>query len=76
MLNNLNQTKIVEMSQKAKKQKGASMIEYALVVAGIAAIAAVVFTGSTDDGFGKKIKDKMNGAISSAPYVDNSTFNA
>jgi Flp pilus assembly pilin Flp len=39
------------------RQKGASMIEYALVVGFVAAIAAVIL--SQDDGLGDAIKDKV-----------------
>ncbi|WP_028487146.1 hypothetical protein [Thiomicrorhabdus chilensis] len=48
----LNEAKVLEMirAKQVKKQKGASMIEYALVVAGVAAIAALVFDGTTGAG--------------------------
>ncbi len=45
----LNKAKVQKMiaAKQVKKQKGASMIEYALVVAGVAAIGVVLFN-STD----------------------------
>ncbi len=42
----------------ASRQQGASLIEYALVVAFVAAIAAVVL--GQDTGLGKAIKDKVS----------------
>jgi len=50
-------------AKQLQKQKGASMIEYALVVAGVAAIAAVIFAGGTDDGVGAAISDRVTNAI-------------
>lgn len=59
----LNEAKVLKMiqAQKKKKQKGASMIEYALVVAGVAAIAAVVF--ATDGDVATSIETKVKNAV-------------
>lgn len=62
MNENKIETLIVNASQspsrKLKKQKGASMIEYALVVAAIVGIGAIVFNGS-DGTLDTAIKTKM-----------------
>ena len=63
----LNEVQVIKMihAKQVKKQKGASMIEYALVVAGVAAIAAVVFVGGTGDGtVGGAINDRVINAVS------------
>ena len=64
----LDEAKVTQMLQtkKQKKQKGATMIEYALVVAGVAAIAFAVFSGDTTTGVGKAIQDKVEGAVTNA----------
>lgn len=61
----LDKAKVTQMLQtkKQKKQKGATMIEYALVVAGVAVIAAAVFSGDTTTGVGKAIQDKVQTAV-------------
>jgi len=65
----LNESKVTQMLQvkKQKKQKGATMIAYALVVAGVAAIAAVLFAGGTSGGgsVGDAIKTKVEASIPS-----------
>ncbi|MEA3404842.1 MAG: hypothetical protein U9R28_03770 [Pseudomonadota bacterium] len=52
-------------AKQIQKQKGASMIEYALVVAGVAAIAAVLFAGGTNGGgsVGDAIHTKVTASI-------------
>ncbi len=64
----LDEAKVTQMLQtkKQKKQKGATMIEYALVVAGVAAIAFAVFSGDTTTGVGKAIKDKVESSVTNA----------
>jgi Flp pilus assembly pilin Flp len=64
----LNEAKVVRMIQakQVKKQKGASMIEYALVVAAVAGIAALVFTSDTTTGVGKIINDNIQKAAPAA----------
>jgi Flp pilus assembly pilin Flp len=64
----LNEVQVIKMihAKQVKKQKGASMIEYALVVAAVASIAALVFSGTTTDGLGKVIKDKVDSAATAA----------
>lgn len=64
----LNEAKVLEMikAKQVKKQKGASMIEYALVVAAVAGIAAVVFTSDTTTGVGKIINDNIQKAAPAA----------
>lgn len=52
-------------AKQIQKQKGASMIEYALVIAGVAAIAAVLFAGGVSGGgsVGDAIKTKVESSI-------------
>ena len=52
-------------AKQIQKQKGASMIEYALVVAVVVAIGAAFFTG-TDSGVGKLVSDKLTAAGATA----------
>ncbi len=63
----LNESKVMSMikAKQVKKQKGASMIEYALVVAGVAAIAAVLFSGGDNNAgtVGDAVKAKVEGSI-------------
>lgn len=61
----LNESKTLEMirAKNLKKQKGASMIEYALVVAGVAAIAAVVFSGEDGSAVETAIEERVTAAI-------------
>lgn len=60
----VNESKIMQMvkAKQVKKQKGASMIEYALLVAGVAAIAATIFT--TNGTVATAITDRIETAIS------------
>lgn len=60
----LNESKVMQIvtQKQMKKQKGASMVEYALVVAAVAGIAAIVFTAATDTGVGKIINDNIQKA--------------
>lgn len=60
----LNESKVMQTikQKQMKKQKGATMIEYALVVAGVAAIAAVIF--ATDGPVGTAITDTITNAVS------------
>lgn len=64
----LNESKVMRLvkAKQAKKQKGASMVEYALVVAAVAGIAALVFTAATDTGVGKIINDNIQKAAPAA----------
>lgn len=57
----VNEKKVLEMvkANRRNKQKGASMIEYALVVAAIVAIAGVVLQTSGDGTLGGAISAKM-----------------
>lgn len=57
----IDQNKVLEMvkAEKRKKQKGASMIEYALVVAAIVGVGGVLFNG-TDGTLDTAMKDKMS----------------
>ena len=52
-------------AKQLQKQKGASMIEYALVVAGVSIIAGVLFIGAGNDGgtIGAAINTKVTDAI-------------
>jgi Flp pilus assembly pilin Flp len=59
MLNEKNVQKMIAAKQ-AKKQLGASMIEYALVIAVVVAVGAAFFTG-IDAGVGGLIADKLTG---------------
>ncbi|UQB43063.1 Flp family type IVb pilin [Thiomicrospira microaerophila] len=54
---------------KIRKQKGASMIEYALIVAGVVAVAALFF-GGTDTGIVGAINDALQGAVDAIRGVD------
>ncbi len=57
----LNETQVIKMNstKQVKKQQGAAMIEYALVVAVVVAIGAAFFSG-TDSGIGLAISDKLD----------------
>ncbi|WP_319380756.1 hypothetical protein [Thiomicrorhabdus sp.] len=63
----LNESKVMRMvkAKQAKKQKGASMIEYALVIAGVAIVAALLFGGNGGGTVGSAISGKVNNAINS-----------
>lgn len=54
------------LNKKLKKQKGATMIEYAIVIAAVAGIAAVVFTDDTSTGMGKAVNDIVEKAATEA----------
>lgn len=60
----LNEARILQAvkAKKAKSQKGATMIEYALVIAGVAAIAAVLF--ATNGPVDTAITGAVNNAVS------------
>lgn len=58
MLNQIKYQKHLQ-KQQLKKQKGASMIEYALVVAAVVGIAAYFFAGDNSTGISKALNDKM-----------------
>ncbi|WP_173273513.1 hypothetical protein [Thiosulfatimonas sediminis] len=53
--------------QKLASQKGASMMEYALIIAGIAVVAAILFgtggEGDTGGVVGEAITNKVNQAV-------------
>jgi len=63
----LNEAKVLEMikAKQVKKQKGASMIEYALVLAGVVAIAGFLFTddGTGNSTVGGALKTKVEAAV-------------
>lgn len=62
MLNEKKLHQMIEMQkteQRLKKQKGASMIEYALVVAAVVGLGATFFN-STDGTINTAITTKMN----------------
>lgn len=56
------------LNKKLKKQKGATMIEYALVVAAVVGIAAVVFTDDTskEGTIAKAVSDVVSNAAKDA----------
>ncbi|AZR81107.1 DUF4244 domain-containing protein [Thiomicrospira sp. S5] len=54
------------LNKKLKKQKGATMIEYAVVVAAVAGIAALVFQADTSTGMGKAVNDIVTEAATQA----------
>lgn len=62
MLNEAKVQKLIKAKQ-IKKQQGASMIEYALVVAGVVAIGFVLFGGATGGTVGSAISAKVTAAI-------------
>ncbi|CAN8139218.1 pilus assembly protein Flp/PilA [uncultured Thiomicrorhabdus sp.] len=49
--------------QKQEAQKGASMIEYALIIAGVAVVAAILFGGEGGGTVGNAISDKVQDAV-------------
>ena len=51
--------------RKSKNQKGASMIEYALIIAGVVVVAALLFGGDNGGTVGKAITDKVDEAVGS-----------
>lgn len=60
----INEDKVVELAQQkkqVKKQKGASLIEYGLVVAAIVGVGAIAFGGG-DGSIDKAVKDKLDTA--------------
>ncbi|MBD3755973.1 MAG: Flp family type IVb pilin [Gammaproteobacteria bacterium] len=61
----VNESNVMQMvkAKQVKKQKGASMIEYALVVAGVAIIAGVLFGGTDGGTVGAAIDTKVTGII-------------
>lgn len=58
--------KAKQIEKQLKKQKGATMIEYALVIAGVAAIAAILFNDTTGT-FTVKIKEFIDGITLTTP---------
>ncbi|MDR9497572.1 MAG: hypothetical protein RI556_00190 [Hydrogenovibrio sp.] len=52
-------------------QKGASLLEYALVIAAVVGIAAVIFGG--DAGLDTAIKDKVSDSVEEINDTDTST---
>jgi Flp pilus assembly pilin Flp len=67
----LNEAKVQELiaAKQVKKQKGASMIEYALVVAGVALIAGLLFGGTDGGTVGVAIQSIVDKAMIAAGYV-------
>ncbi|KUJ74017.1 hypothetical protein AVO42_00950 [Thiomicrospira sp. XS5] len=70
--NNSKSTIEQSMNKKLKKQKGATMVEYALVVAAVVGIAAVVFTDDTskEGTMAKAVSDIVDGAAKKATGAD------
>ncbi|MBN2646300.1 MAG: hypothetical protein JXR44_00780 [Thiotrichales bacterium] len=60
----MNEKRVLQLlkNREIKKQKGASMIEYALVIAGVAVVAFVLF-GGTDGG---TVGTAITGAVEDA----------
>lgn len=58
-MSKLEQMHAQMMARKLEKQKGATLIEYALVAAGVAGLAAIFFTGSETTGLGKVVSDLL-----------------
>lgn len=59
-MSKLEQMHAQMMARKLEKQKGATLIEYALVAAGVAGLAALFFTGNTTSGFGAVIQGLLD----------------
>lgn len=55
----------VQKTKQLKKQKGASMMEYALLIAGVAIIAALLFSGDNGGVVGEAITGKVESAVNS-----------
>lgn len=58
-MSKLEQMHAQMLARKLEKQKGATLIEYALVAAGVAGLAAIFFTGDTTTGLGKIVNDLL-----------------
>ncbi len=60
----LNEAQVIKMNhtKQVKKQQGAAMIEYALVVAVVVAIGGAFFSG-TDSGIGLAISEKIDAIV-------------
>lgn len=56
-MSKLEQIHAQMLARKLEKQKGATLIEYALVAAGVAGLAAIFFTGNETTGLGKIVSD-------------------
>ena len=61
-MSKLEQMHAQMLARKLEKQKGATLIEYALVAAGVAVVAGVFFSTSTTDGIGKIIQQILDKA--------------
>lgn len=58
-MSKLEQIHAQMMARKLEKQKGATLIEYALVAAGVAGLVGLFFTGDTTSGLGKIVNDLL-----------------
>ncbi len=63
----LNEAKVQELikAKQVKKQQGASMIEYAILIAGVVAIGALVFDTANSTSVAGKIQTKITNAVGS-----------
>jgi Flp pilus assembly pilin Flp len=68
--NTSKNTPTQSLNKKLKKQKGATMIEYAIVVAAVVGIAAVVFTDDTSKGMGQAVDQIITNAANKATGAD------
>jgi|GEM_PF-6487709 len=62
-MKNLNAYELMGLlkAKQIEKQKGATMVEYALVIAGVAVVAAILFGGTDGGTVGAKIKTFIDG---------------
>lgn len=67
--NQILKTLKAKRRQKIESQKGASMMEYALIIAGIAVVAAILFAGG--DSGGGVVGDAITDKVEEAMDVDN-----
>lgn len=69
MSHELNELKVQELiaAKQVKKQKGATMIEYAIVVAAVAAIAVLVF--GTDGTFQTAVESAVGKSTASIEEI-------
>ncbi len=68
--NTSKNTPTQSLNKKLKKQKGATMVEYALVVAAVVGIAGLVFTDDTTKGMGKAVDQIITNAANKATGTD------
>lgn len=71
--NQILKTLKAKRRQQLESQKGASMMEYALIIAGIAVVAAILFGGDGGGVVGNAITDKVEEAVGTGGTTDTTT---